>query len=134
METFPCLKFAYRSAESGKNLLVPRLNAANEVAVEAFLAEKIAFCDIPDCLDEVLQRHEPSSGGDPGNDSPGRWKRRAERQDAYWRFNECISLRALSLRWSIFAILVIVHEGGHFFAAEAVMESGSMNSRWAWGR
>ena len=63
METFPCLKFAYEALKAGKTYCAA-LNAANEVAVEAFLEEKIAFCDIPDCLDEVLQRHEPSSGGD----------------------------------------------------------------------
>jgi 1-deoxy-D-xylulose-5-phosphate reductoisomerase len=30
------------------------LNAANEIAVEAFLAEKIGFMDIPNVIDHVL--------------------------------------------------------------------------------
>ena len=34
------------------------LNAANEVAVEAFLSELIAWSQIPDVLDAVLQRHD----------------------------------------------------------------------------
>ena len=63
METFPCLKFAYDALKAGKTYCAA-LNAANEVAVAAFLEERIAFCDISDCLDEVLQRHVPSESGD----------------------------------------------------------------------
>ena len=62
METFPCLKFAYDALKAGKTYCAA-LNAANEVAVAAFLEERIAFCDISDCLDEVLQRHVPSESG-----------------------------------------------------------------------
>lgn len=63
METFPCLKLAYDALKEGKTYCAA-LNAANEVAVEAFLREQIAFRDIPECLDEVLQRHNPSGDGE----------------------------------------------------------------------
>ncbi len=63
METFPCLKLAYDALKEGETSCAA-LNAANEVAVEAFLREQIAFRDIPECLDEVLQRHNPSGDGE----------------------------------------------------------------------
>ncbi len=54
---FPCLRLAYESLERG--LTFPAaLNAANEVAVEAFLSRRIPFYAIPEIIDEVLQRHE----------------------------------------------------------------------------
>ncbi len=58
-ETFRCLRFAYDALKAGENYCAA-LNAANEVAVAAFLDGRISFCDIQECLDEVLQRHRPS--------------------------------------------------------------------------
>jgi 1-deoxy-D-xylulose-5-phosphate reductoisomerase len=37
------------------------LNAANEVAVEAFLARRIGFMDIERVIEETLDRYEPAS-------------------------------------------------------------------------
>ena len=62
-KTFRCLQLAYDALQAGDTYCTA-LNAANEVAVQAFLDGKAAFCDIPDCLDEVLQRHRPSKGAD----------------------------------------------------------------------
>ena len=45
-ERFPMLKFAYDAIEKGGNMPCI-LNAANEIAVAAFLEEKIKFTDIP---------------------------------------------------------------------------------------
>ncbi len=63
VRTFRCLQFAYDALRAGKTYCTA-LNAANEVAVGAFLGGKIAFCDITDCLDEVMQRHRPSEDAD----------------------------------------------------------------------
>ena len=45
-ERFPMLKFAYDAIDKGGNMPCI-LNAANEIAVAAFLEEKIKFIDIP---------------------------------------------------------------------------------------
>ena len=53
MEKFPCLRLAYAAAEEGGAKPVA-LNAADEVAVAAFLDESIAFNDIPRVIEAVL--------------------------------------------------------------------------------
>ncbi|ANE43248.1 1-deoxy-D-xylulose-5-phosphate reductoisomerase [Deinococcus puniceus] len=50
---FPCLGLAYRAGEAG-GLLPAALNAADEVAVPAFLAGQIGFTDIPRLIGRVL--------------------------------------------------------------------------------
>jgi 1-deoxy-D-xylulose-5-phosphate reductoisomerase len=56
-DAFPCLGLAYEAGRLGET--VPAwLNAANEVAVAAFLAGQIAWISIPDVLTEVLSRHD----------------------------------------------------------------------------
>lgn len=56
-EAFPCLDLAYRAGRAG-GLAPATLNAANEVAVEAFLAGRIRWTSIPDVLSAVLDRHD----------------------------------------------------------------------------
>lgn len=56
-ERFPCLRMAYRSIETGETMPTI-LNAANEVAVNAFLEGKIKFTDIPLLLQRVMDEHE----------------------------------------------------------------------------
>ena len=51
---FPCLRIAYDALNAG-GTAPAILNAANEMAVEAFLAEKIGFMDIPNVIDSVLR-------------------------------------------------------------------------------
>ncbi|MDO9204664.1 1-deoxy-D-xylulose-5-phosphate reductoisomerase [Methylotenera sp.] len=53
LERFPCLRIAYDALNMG-GTAPAILNAANEVAVEAFLAEKIGFMDIPHIIENVL--------------------------------------------------------------------------------
>jgi 1-deoxy-D-xylulose-5-phosphate reductoisomerase len=53
MTRFPCLRLAYEALELG-GTAPAILNAANEVAVEAFLAEQIGFMDIPNIIESVL--------------------------------------------------------------------------------
>jgi 1-deoxy-D-xylulose-5-phosphate reductoisomerase len=50
---FPCLRIAYDALNMGGTASTI-LNAANEIAVESFLAEKIGFMDIPHIIESVL--------------------------------------------------------------------------------
>lgn len=50
---FPCLRLAYEALDAG-GTAPAILNAANEVAVEAFLADQIGFMDIPVLIESVL--------------------------------------------------------------------------------
>jgi len=52
-ERFPCLALAYQALRAGGTVPV-LLNAANEVAVAAFLERKIAFLDIPRLIEAVM--------------------------------------------------------------------------------
>ena len=52
-DRFPCLRLAYEAAEIG-GMKTVALNAADEVAVAAFLAGKIGFDDIPKVIEEVI--------------------------------------------------------------------------------
>ena len=57
MEKFPCLGLAYEAAEAGGAKTVA-LNAADEVAVAAFLQGRIGFSHIPEVIREVLSATE----------------------------------------------------------------------------
>jgi 1-deoxy-D-xylulose-5-phosphate reductoisomerase len=61
LEAFPCLRLAYEAGRIGGGTPA-LLNAANEVAVEAFLGGGLTWSGIPDVLEEVLSRHD---GGNP---------------------------------------------------------------------
>jgi 1-deoxy-D-xylulose-5-phosphate reductoisomerase len=51
---FPCLRLAYEAIKSGGTASAV-LNAANEVAVEAFLNERLRFTAIAEVVEETLQ-------------------------------------------------------------------------------
>jgi 1-deoxy-D-xylulose-5-phosphate reductoisomerase len=53
MVRFPCLRLAYEALKRG-GTAPAILNAANEVAVTAFLGRKISFMDIPRMIESVL--------------------------------------------------------------------------------
>ncbi|MBS4198989.1 1-deoxy-D-xylulose-5-phosphate reductoisomerase [Bacillus sp. FJAT-49732] len=55
-ERFRCLEFAYEAGKRGGTLPTV-LNAANEVAVHAFLSGKISFLSIEDLIEKALARH-----------------------------------------------------------------------------
>ncbi|MEE2636576.1 MAG: 1-deoxy-D-xylulose-5-phosphate reductoisomerase [Acidobacteriota bacterium] len=57
MRTFPCLGLAYRALRGGAALPVA-LNAANEIAVEAFLAETLPFRGIAEVIAQTLDDTE----------------------------------------------------------------------------
>ncbi|HLW74060.1 MAG TPA: 1-deoxy-D-xylulose-5-phosphate reductoisomerase [Gammaproteobacteria bacterium] len=57
METFPCLKLAMQAARAGQGAPVV-LNAANEVAVAAFLSGKLPFTGIAELVEAMLESVE----------------------------------------------------------------------------
>jgi len=59
LERFPCLALAYRALKDG-GAAPAVLNAANEVAVEAFLEGRLGFAGIPRTIEAAVERH----GGD----------------------------------------------------------------------
>ena len=56
-DKFPNLKLAYEAGRKGGTMPAV-LNASNEVAVEAFIAERIGFMDIPIVVKETLSLHQ----------------------------------------------------------------------------
>ncbi len=54
-ERFPCLRLAYEAAEAGGAACIA-LNAADEIAVEAFLRGDLPFLGIPRAIEQVLQQ------------------------------------------------------------------------------
>ncbi len=65
IEKFPCINLAYRALKAGGTMPAV-LNAANEVVVAAFLAEKIRFGQIPKLIQAVCDAHpvQPASSLD----------------------------------------------------------------------
>lgn len=59
LESFPCLAHAYAAAEAGKNAPTI-LNAANEVAVQAFLDNRIRFMQIAEVVEQTLNNQSLS--------------------------------------------------------------------------
>lgn len=69
LEAFPCLALAMQSLDPatggpGQRIV---LNAANEIAVAAFLEKKISYLDIPRLLRKALEEYARSSNGQPGS-------------------------------------------------------------------
>ena len=54
---FPALRLAYQALEAGESMPAV-LNAANEVAVEAFLAGRIRFTEIATVIERTMDLHE----------------------------------------------------------------------------
>ena len=60
LEKFPCLALAYKALQIG-GTMPATLNAANEIAVQAFLDTKIRLSDIPKIIESVMNEHEPQA-------------------------------------------------------------------------
>lgn len=56
-ETFTCLSLAFKAMEQGGSMPCV-LNAANEIAVAAFLKDQIGFLDIPKLVKACMDAHE----------------------------------------------------------------------------
>ncbi len=59
-KTFRCLDLARNAGVTGKTMPAV-MNAANEVAVAAFLQEQLSFVDIASCVEEVMSHHVVSA-------------------------------------------------------------------------
>lgn len=55
---FPCLELAAAACRTGGTMPAV-LNAANEVAVQAFLAQRLPFTHIPVLIERVMEAHRP---------------------------------------------------------------------------
>jgi len=55
LERFPCLSLAYRAMQDGQSAPAA-MNAANEIAVQAFLDGRIGFTAIPEIIAAVMDR------------------------------------------------------------------------------
>lgn len=64
MEAFPCLRLAFDAFAAGESHPIV-LNAANEVAVELFLKERIRYLDIPALIEGALEQHSGQDVTDP---------------------------------------------------------------------
>ncbi|OGS37429.1 MAG: 1-deoxy-D-xylulose-5-phosphate reductoisomerase [Elusimicrobia bacterium RIFOXYB2_FULL_49_7] len=60
LEKFPCIGLAYEAGRQGGSLPAV-MNAANEVAVEAFLKGRVTFRDIPNIIRQAMKGHRPLS-------------------------------------------------------------------------
>lgn len=60
LNRFPCLRLAYEAIKAG-GIMPTVLNAANEVAVDAFLNEKIKFTDIAKIIERGMARFQADS-------------------------------------------------------------------------
>ncbi len=61
LERFPCLAIAYEVGRAGGTAAAV-LNAANEIGVYSFLAERIGFLDVPEVVRRTLDAHVNASG------------------------------------------------------------------------
>jgi 1-deoxy-D-xylulose-5-phosphate reductoisomerase len=58
-DRFPCLRLAYEAAEAGGTACIA-LNAADEIAVAAFLRGEIPFLGIPRTIEKVIRETNPA--------------------------------------------------------------------------
>jgi 1-deoxy-D-xylulose-5-phosphate reductoisomerase len=79
-DRFPAIRLAYRALEAG-GTAPATLNAANEVAVDAFLSDRIGFLSIAEILEETLNflPVAPASDLESVLDADGRAREEAER-------------------------------------------------------
>lgn len=61
LDCFPCLRLAREAGKIGGTMTTV-LNAANEVAVQAFLGHMVTFTAIPELINEVMNLHNPRTG------------------------------------------------------------------------
>jgi 1-deoxy-D-xylulose-5-phosphate reductoisomerase len=63
VDRFPCLALAYRALRAGGTMPAV-LNAANEVAVERFLGDELAYRDVPAVVAAVMDAHDATPATD----------------------------------------------------------------------
>ena len=113
---FPCLRLAREAGEAGGTAPCV-LNAADEVAVEAFLDGRIPFTAIAEVVERTLDALPAADAG--AFRGPVRRRRRGARPGP--RADRAGGRHEMSWVLTIagFAALIILHELGHFTAAKA---------------
>ena len=111
LETFRMLALAREAGERGGTYPCA-YNAANEVAVAAFLEGRIGFLDIAALVEDVARPRRRRAGARPRRAARSRRAARA----SWWPVSVWASVAAIVG----LAVLVMIHEAGHFFAARAV--------------
>jgi len=88
-ERFPCLRLAFEALRAGQGACVV-LNAANEIAVEAFLNGSLPFCGIWKLVEETLVGYNPVYTAKSIEDilKIDSWARKTA-QEKYERFGIC---------------------------------------------
>ena len=114
---FPCLGLAYQALRQG-GTAPATLNAANEVAVDAFLDERIPFKLIPAMIESVLEKNSCQTGRGTGRCARCRYRgaRIGAGVDAHdgLRMSLLFTLAAFAVT---LGILIVVHEYGHYIVA-----------------
>ena len=82
LDAFPCLGLAYRAGHRRRRRSRPRLNAANEVAVAAFLDGRLRGGGSQMWSAEVLEGHRPGNVDDASKTLSNPMARRAARAAA----------------------------------------------------
>ena len=112
LETFPLLALARRAGELGGTYPCV-FNAANEVAVAAFLDGRLPFLGIAEVVEEALAAVDGSAGTRPRRARRGRCRRAPPgRAGRAGRMSVFVSILGLGF-------LILIHEAGHFFVARA---------------
>ena len=108
-ETFPLLALAREAGERGGTYPCV-FNAANEVAVAAFLDGRIGFLEIASRVEDALARAD-----EPRRVISTSCERPTAERARRWRPYGGVVAAIVGL-----ALLILIHEAGHFFAARAV--------------
>ena len=119
-DTFACLRLAREAAAAGGTAPCV-LNAANEVAVHAFLAGRLGFLGIADVIEATLERVPagPVLAFDSLYEADA-----AARAAAARARGGALAGMSWFLAFAGFALLIILHEFGHFAAAKAGRHAG----------
>ncbi len=115
LEAFACLRLARQAAALGGTAPCI-LNAANEVAVRAFLDRRLPFAGIAEVIERVLER----TGTGPVAHFEDLYRADAEAREAAGELVGAGGCVSWFLAFVGFALLIILHEAGHFAAAKAV--------------
>ena len=116
LETFPLLALAREAGERGGTYPCA-FNAANEVAVAAFLDGRLPFLGIADAVEETLAAVDgaPARDLDELIEADAEARRVASRTSPKGGHGVSLFVAILGL-----AFLILIHEAGHFFVALAV--------------
>ena len=120
MQRFPCLALAFRALRGAEGLSIV-LNAANEIAVSAFMDGRLGFPGIADVIARTMDAYEARgdshvAGLDDVREIDG-WARAYRRPDERWSTIDLLTILAFLF---VLGVLIFVHELGHFLMARRI--------------